>query len=542
MLRLLILVLFLGAAQRARAQAPSFTVDGVYANPTQRDVKHARPDERIEARQPVDCWMLVTTDEPVARFEVPSPVALSLWVEGAESARALVLTRDGTTEHCVPHTRTGAHELAATFGAGRWEVRLAYVAGERQLPRSVRVTLADLARPNTFSREAATLALARSQTQPMVHAGTTPEPRIFGGPGCERGVTFARDPSALLVLDTPLENLELKLADPTQGLWVIGPIDRAPFAWAPCDRVPTEWKASGARKGTYAVFVGDKGDHGARPFSLLLTHKGTVRDPLFFVPPPEGLSVAQRSLEDHLPFLPSTPPRVLESATFEARAQLATLFTRLPPTLMVYAAEDFAPGIHAPHFFPKRQALLLDGKVQPSGTELPAEAYPRQGEPLLLVARRDERGAVVATADGLLFSVGLDELATTGDARALPDRVRATLVPYDIEALAALAPPDAAKLLDPYQRAVDRFEACIDRAFGAYGEDAADNGVYRVHWDGVHFSYDEISDEIEERAYRTCGNGAVEKAFQVAWDALAKRVDAEASRRLDAARKPVATR
>ena len=41
----------------------------------------------------------------------------------------------------------------------------------------------------------------------------------------------------------------------------------------------------------------------------------------------------------------------------------------------------------------------------------------------------------------------------------------------------------------------------------------------------MQFSYYESSDEIEERAYRTCGNGAVEKAFQVAWDALAKRID-----------------
>jgi hypothetical protein len=403
-------------------------------------------------------------------------------------SESFVLQKEGDDPAACTQWSAGSTDALA---AGRYNV---YVAVDRRAPPTAHTfELDDLARPLTFARTGEPTNLG-DLAAPLVLAGKVrpSEPPPSRDDAC--GVRTPRDPDLYVVSREPLAAVKLTLlwSRHPQGLRIYGPIEKAPEASECTDSIP-EWSTE-LMEGTYAIWVGDGDGHGVGDdFHLLVRRSKTKMDPLkLLVVPPAGLSVAERALANHYPFLGGydlpldTPFR---------------LFTEAPTQLFVYPRADV--------------------EVEKAAADSPG---PRKGEPLL-VRRAEATETEVQTWEGDIFYVHNDLLVTAPPAPiAFPDRPR-PVVAADIGRAVELSGPEDAPEIARFNKLWEAYTDCFDRYMRKHDPSwTIDADFYRIKFrNGEVVGVENTTDVATGRAEKSCGKAKTERAEQALMTLLAQR-------------------
>lgn len=428
---------------RARDAFAPIVLDGTGLNPRSVAVKAGPSIARADSH--VGCEMPSTSRvAPIAVLDVERPGRYQLAMPSTD----LAIT--DAAGHCVDgrngerELRAGAHTVWAILADG-------------DAPPTT-LALYDRTRAMTFP-DAPVQELGALDEPAVVHTTVRAGERWPLGEVCG-GV--ARAPDFYVHAAAPVDQVAVQalFSRGGQQVDVFGPIEDAGNA--------TEMRCGassvGLVKGTLAVWV--TGDVGADANVLFHRADATVDKYATFVPPPDGLTIAQRAIQLHYPFFAGQRDPLGWQA----------LFATAPEHLFVYAAA----AIHA------------------QGAEVAA------GEPLLV-----DKSHAFIRYNGLSFTAADAMITTTRPATVvLPAQPDLPAID-DVDTALDNAGAEDKPTIDAYGQQREKFEECTyqyakkhDPTWGHGGD-----SLYKIDASG---KITNVSDEVNRQAEAHCGGKALD--------------------------------
>jgi hypothetical protein len=386
-----------------------------------------------------------------------------------ESERPLVLLREGGQGYYCGERG----QISVKADAGRYAVRFLGEGG-----KTTHLVIHDTMRPIAFPDGIRTVEAPARLDKPFaidgeVQATRAREPIVCWSDTRKPLVTFPRTPDFFLKTTRPLTKVAIQMAwaRGEQRVWLLGPMEAVTARTDAGPKCVEKSRFDLLSEGTYAVWVGDERSAGTSHFRVVMTSETTSYDSLTtFGPPSAGLSMNERQLGLHYPFLGHLLEKTRAAEDLQRR-----LFLEAPIELFVFARIDYE-GMRA-------------------------------GEPLLVL-----NGGTLLAADGVTFTPPPAAIATSPAEIVVPKTPRlAEVNPSDA---LALARPEDGRKVAAWEARSKALHDCYDRVWRQHDRSGHASNIDIVTFkNGKAVSSENLGDRISRLAVQTCHPEPVEAAL-----------------------------
>jgi hypothetical protein len=447
-----------------------------------------------------DCGSEMTS-APIASIELAQPMpSMHISVVGG-SNDGFVLRRGDSLWFACTHSTSQIPAISALkegWQPGRYDIYPLSRYSKHAKP-AFSVEVFDPEKPAVWSDGVKQVSIPAKLAAPVfVEVTTKASRRVMraehAGWGCDKDA-FAAEPDIALVIERPIPGLivrplptptpvtlrkELRDAKrPDRGCPKAGQRSSG-SQYTPSYHAPSEIHFDNDDEGTYGISVGTASHDRPTTVTLMIYDASTKLDPFAKHPyAGDAGALERRWLGLHFPQLDL---RELTATRDYAHAELtAKLFAAAPQDAFVYAKLD------------------LDKDIA-SG---PSDAFPKKGEPLLVLEANNGRAEVLA-ADGLRYHVKSTHVLLAPDGEpAIPAAPR-PLGKLGIGSVMALLPPSAKGMITAHEKRIDAHEKCVDRVWAPYGRQlptiTRPSGVDIVYYESAR-----------TKNIRAAGNAAVDR-------------------------------
>lgn len=434
--------------------------------------------------------------QPIATFELKQPMPEGFTV--ALDRCGLLLVREN--EVFSSCSNPAIDDLAGGWKPGKYEIYPIY-----DLPKTLdfEIEFFNSKQPAKLSDKTPRVSIGKKLEKPLlVDVVLQPSRRILrerhAGEGCRAALPSA--PDLIVSIERPIPGLVIRpLRTPKPVTMRVECLDspgrrkfcvknEAPIGseYSPSYQVESEMHFKKMDDGEFGISLGSADASDTFKVTLMLFDDSTAFDPLFAIVPEGELTLDQRAIPFHFPQLDVRRVRI---GTYAGASLAARLFGAAPSSLFVYPKLD------------------LDGEIA-RALDSANEAFPKKGEPLLILEENRDRVSALA-ADGLRFDIKKSHLLLAADGGPAPLAApRPLKKDASWEMVSAMAPPSAKKVKDAYDAREDKFQSCVNRVWAPYGA-RLDGAIWTISTAGQQ---DVSIESPRARKIRNEGNAAVRKA------------------------------